>query len=727
MADENKAMTLFASVKQSAGKGDSGNIIKALESGFKDLKNSLNKTIVKLEKTSSKASNTSTNDSNKQINHFNSIDKSLKSLVQIEARNEKRAMASMDKNRFSVKKEAKANSDAKASGGKGGAGGSGFSLKAMVLGLAFAFGTQMSDTFASLLKGGGMIVKMFKFDKVRKYLTNAFKFGKIGKKLNILPRIKKFIQPVAKIFGAIGKFIPKITKMFGFLGKAGGAAAKGGGAIAKIAGKLGLSFLKKIPGLGLIIGVALGAKKIVGGDIFGGLLEIGSGIASTIPGVGTLVSLAIDAFSIFRDSGGVDELMSDKPSKLKSFGVEVMRNVPIVGTFIRMKEALALWKSGDKLGAIKEGAKALAVMIPGAGLIIGIAEQFSSAADFGEGLSNFGNKALDFLGLGSDSKTPQDTSINKSAASKDGKVSKPSMARMAKDYKTKLNVAKEQGDTEGIAFWQGKQDSLIALSKNDGTIPTKPEDEVQDPEKLKATEDGLTPPEGYSKNQLKRTIKSLSSLNPKFQPAAMKLVQAAWDQGLPVTVTEGARGEARQNMLKAAGRSNAKFGSSYHNYGMAIDMAMATGDAYDTDRLTQLGALGKKMGFTWGGDFKTLDDKPHFESPIPLASVKATELPMAQHGLFTNQPAIFGEAGPEFAIPFNGEGIGYLAQALNKAINLTGGESDISGATGGGNSEKLKEFLNNQFIPKLATAMATAMKSNSGSNGNSGSVMNAFS
>ena len=143
MADENKAMTLFASVKQSAGKGDSGNIIKALESGFKDLKNSLNKTIVKLEKTSSKASNTSTNDSNKQINHFNSIDKSLKSLVQIEARNEKRAMASMDKNRFSVKKEAKANSDAKASGGKGGAGGSGFSLKAMVLGLAFAFGTQL--------------------------------------------------------------------------------------------------------------------------------------------------------------------------------------------------------------------------------------------------------------------------------------------------------------------------------------------------------------------------------------------------------------------------------------------------------------------------------------------------------------------------------------------------------------------------------------------------------
>jgi hypothetical protein len=100
---------------------------------------------------------------------------------------------------------------------------------------------------------------------------------------------------------------------------------------------------------------------------------------------------------------------------------------------------------------------------------------------------------------------------------------------------------------------------------------------------------------------------------------------------------------------------------------------------------------------------------------------------MAQHGLFTNQPAIFGEAGPEFAIPFNGEGIGYLAQALNKAINLTGGESDISGATGGGNSEKLKEFLNNQFIPKLATAMATAMKSNGGSNGNSGSVMNAFS
>ena len=35
--------------------------------------------------------------------------------------------------------------------------------------------------------------------------------------------------------------------------------------------------------------------------------------------------------------------------------------------------------------------------------------------------------------------------------------------------------------------------------------------------------------------------------------------------------------------------------------------------AYDKNRWNEIGKIGKEHGFFWGGDFRSLSDKPHFE------------------------------------------------------------------------------------------------------------------
>lgn len=74
------------------------------------------------------------------------------------------------------------------------------------------------------------------------------------------------------------------------------------------------------------------------------------------------------------------------------------------------------------------------------------------------------------------------------------------------------------------------------------------------------------------------------------------------------------------------------------------------------------------------------------------------------------------------AIPLNDHGTTVMAEAFNKAINLTGTNKTANN----NNSEKMKDYLNTQFIPKLASEIAKATKMNSSLQGNS-TPINAFS
>lgn len=139
----------------------------------------------------------------------------------------------------------------------------------------------------------------------------------------------------------------------------------------------------------------------------------------------------------------------------------------------------------------------------------------------------------------------------------------------------------------------------------------------------------------------KVTIDRVAKLHPKVRDEAKKAIDAA-EAGFPpnmaIRVVQGLRTIAEQNALYAKGRTtpgpkvtNAKGGSSYHNYGLAIDFAIIhdkNGDGtfeelswdtvkdFDKDGKTDWGevvAQFEALGWAWGGKFRTFKDYPHCE------------------------------------------------------------------------------------------------------------------
>lgn len=110
-------------------------------------------------------------------------------------------------------------------------------------------------------------------------------------------------------------------------------------------------------------------------------------------------------------------------------------------------------------------------------------------------------------------------------------------------------------------------------------------------------------------------------LLPLVARKANALVEYATFIGTPIRVTEGYRSIERQNQLYAQGRTlpgvivtNAKGGESNHNYGIAFDIVFRK-EGYNATS-TQWKAIAdhaKKLGLAWGGDWKNIIDKPHFE------------------------------------------------------------------------------------------------------------------
>lgn len=117
------------------------------------------------------------------------------------------------------------------------------------------------------------------------------------------------------------------------------------------------------------------------------------------------------------------------------------------------------------------------------------------------------------------------------------------------------------------------------------------------------------------------SIDRLNLLHPKVIPIFKKFIEDA-ETGLGITlrIAQGLRTIDEQNALYAQGRTakgnivtNAKGGSSYHNYGMAVDLLRMDGKAadwnYDMKKLLPY----MPAGMVWGGNFKSIKDKPHFE------------------------------------------------------------------------------------------------------------------
>lgn len=115
----------------------------------------------------------------------------------------------------------------------------------------------------------------------------------------------------------------------------------------------------------------------------------------------------------------------------------------------------------------------------------------------------------------------------------------------------------------------------------------------------------------------------IERLHPLIRAKAKEFIlRAEKELGITLRLSSGYRSFESQDELYARGRTtpgsivtNAKAGESYHNYGLAIDVVeIKEGKAiWNNPRWDDIAALGKEIGFSWGGDWKSFKDKPHFE------------------------------------------------------------------------------------------------------------------
>jgi len=144
----------------------------------------------------------------------------------------------------------------------------------------------------------------------------------------------------------------------------------------------------------------------------------------------------------------------------------------------------------------------------------------------------------------------------------------------------------------------------------------------------------------------------LARLNPAVLAAAQELIRRSYGRGVPIVITQGMRTIAEQNALYAQGRSkpgpivtNARGGTSYHNYGLAVDFALLLpgGESFswdmdrdgDKDRKADWQEVvqeAKRLGFEWGGEWSGFKDYSHLQMAFGLTTKQllAGKRPTAQ-------------------------------------------------------------------------------------------------
>ncbi|WP_342512242.1 peptidoglycan-binding protein [Sporosarcina sp. FSL K6-1522] len=113
--------------------------------------------------------------------------------------------------------------------------------------------------------------------------------------------------------------------------------------------------------------------------------------------------------------------------------------------------------------------------------------------------------------------------------------------------------------------------------------------------------------------------RDINALHPVAQQACRLFLQECEKAGVKIFITETYRSQERQNYLYAQGRTRpGKIVTwtlnSNHKSKLAWDIAVIPpANLYDVVTLNRAGAIARKLGITWGGDWKYNIDRPHFE------------------------------------------------------------------------------------------------------------------
>jgi len=115
----------------------------------------------------------------------------------------------------------------------------------------------------------------------------------------------------------------------------------------------------------------------------------------------------------------------------------------------------------------------------------------------------------------------------------------------------------------------------------------------------------------------------IDKLDERLQQPVRDFVNSVENRtGIRLRVVQGLRTHKEQDAMYAQGRTtpgsrvtNARGGESYHNYGLAIDVAglMSDGSINWGINYREIEPTAAENGFEWGGRFKSIKDMPHFQ------------------------------------------------------------------------------------------------------------------
>jgi len=114
---------------------------------------------------------------------------------------------------------------------------------------------------------------------------------------------------------------------------------------------------------------------------------------------------------------------------------------------------------------------------------------------------------------------------------------------------------------------------------------------------------------------------SREGLNPEFAAKLTLFEKKLAANGIKVMLTCGYRSIEEQNRLYDQGRTkpgkkvtNARGGYSWHNWGLAADYVFIINGKVTWDGpWATFGKIARESGLEWGGDFKSIVDRPHVQ------------------------------------------------------------------------------------------------------------------
>lgn len=136
-----------------------------------------------------------------------------------------------------------------------------------------------------------------------------------------------------------------------------------------------------------------------------------------------------------------------------------------------------------------------------------------------------------------------------------------------------------------------------------------------------------------------RSERVIATLLPHVRPYARALYFKARDNGIAINIISGTRTYAEQDALYAQGRTtagdivtNARGGYSNHNFGIAFDIGVFSGNRYlpESPLYKAVGALGMELGLEWGGNWTSIVDQPHFQLRPAWASAMRDSAMLAE-------------------------------------------------------------------------------------------------